>query len=118
MHYLGFLGVPRRYFAYDGIEFIPQSAYALNSGITIAALFVAAMQIIFLINMFWSVFWGKKASSNPWNAASLEWQTPQTPPIHGNWGPTLPRVYRWAYEYSTPGEDRDFIPQDEEPKTA
>ena len=47
MHYLGFLGVPRRYFAYEGIDFIPQSALDLNTAITISALFVAVVQIIF-----------------------------------------------------------------------
>jgi cytochrome c oxidase subunit 1 len=115
MHYLGFLGVPRRYFAYAGIDFIPESALALNSGITIAALFVAAVQLIFLVNMVWSVFKGKKADPNPWNATTLEWLTPQTPPAHGNWGAELPRVYRWAYAYSVPGADKDFTPQTEPP---
>ncbi|HIG40489.1 MAG: cbb3-type cytochrome c oxidase subunit I [bacterium] len=115
MHYLGFLGVPRRYFAYEGIEFIPESAQTLNAGITVAALFVAAMQIIFLINIVWSLFKGKPSGGNPWNATSLEWQTPETPPVHGNWGPKLPQVYRWAYDYSVPGASRDFIPQDQPP---
>jgi len=115
MHYLGFLGVPRRYFAYEGIEFIPESAVELNSAITIAAIFVALTQIIFFVNMIWSLFKGKKADPNPWNCASLEWQTPDTPPIHGNWGPELPTVYRWAYDYSVPGADKDFISQNTAP---
>jgi cytochrome c oxidase subunit 1 len=41
----------------------------------------------------------------------LEWQTPDTPPVHGNWGKELPTVYRWAYDYSVPGAKNDFIPQ-------
>ena len=44
-------------------------------------------------------------------SASLEWQTPDTPPVHGNWGDKLPTVYRWAYDYSVPGAKSDFIPQ-------
>ena len=52
---------------------------------------------------------------NPWNAASLEWQTPETPPGHGNFGEELPVVYRWPYDYSVPGAERDFIPQNEPP---
>jgi cytochrome c oxidase subunit 1 len=111
MHYLGFLGVPRRYFAYEGIDFIPQSALDLNTAITISALFVAVVQIIFFYNMIWSLFKGKQAESNPWGATTLEWQTPDTPPIHGNWGPELPVVHRWAYDYSVPGAEEDFIPQ-------
>ena len=118
MHYLGFLGIPRRYYAYDSFDFIPESANMMNSGITVAALFVAVVQIIFLWNMIWSTFKGKKAPSNPWNATTLEWQTPDTPPIHGNWGDDLPTVHRWAYDYSVPGADKDFIPQNEPPKQA
>ena len=59
--------------------------------------------------MIWSYFRGPKADPNPWGAASLEWQTPDTPPKHGNWGDKLPVVYRWAYDYSVPGAARDFI---------
>ena len=60
MHYLGFLGIPRRYYAYDSFDFIPESANMMNSGITVAALFVAVVQIIFLWNMIWSTFKGKR----------------------------------------------------------
>jgi cytochrome c oxidase subunit 1 len=83
----------------------------VNEAITISALIVAAAQVVFLYNMIWSYFRGEKAPSNPWDATSLEWQTPDTPPKHGNWGPHLPVVYRWAYDYSVPGAKHDFIPQ-------
>jgi cytochrome c oxidase subunit 1 len=83
----------------------------LNSSITIAALIVGTAQILFFINIIGSLKWGKKADPNPWGAASLEWQTPDTPPKHGNWGDELPTVYRWAYDYSVPGAPEDFIPQ-------
>ena len=115
MHYLGFLGVPRRYFSYEGIDFIPESAMALNTQITIAALIVAVVQILFFVNIIWSMFKGPKADPNPWGATTLEWQTAETPPIHGNWGPELPGVYRWAYDYSVPGAEKDFIPQNQPP---
>ena len=111
MHYLGFLGVPRRYYAVGGTDFIPASAQSLNAGITIAALIAGAVQAVFLYNLVWSYFKGKPAGGNPWNATTLEWQTPDTPPKHGNFGPTLPSVYRWAYDYSVPGAEQDFIPQ-------
>ena len=117
MHYLGFVGVPRRYYDYEGIEFIPQSARDLNSAITIAALIVGVVQLLFIYNMIWSYFKGKKSGPNPWKAASLEWQTPQTPPVHGNWGPNLPLVYRWAYDYAVPGAKDDFCPQNQ-PRSA
>ena len=116
MHYLGFLGVPRRYYSMGPTEFIPESAQTVNIGITYSALLVAAAQILFFINVFWSLRHGEKASGNPWGATTLEWQTPQTPPVHGNWGPELPVVYRWAYDYSVPGASSDFIPQNEPPQ--
>ena len=111
MHYLGFVGVPRRYYSFEGLEFIPESAYDLNRFITVAALIVGAAQFLFLFNLAWSLRYGRAAGPNPWKATSLEWQTPQTPPVHGNWGPKLPVVHRWAYDYSRPGADRDFVPQ-------
>ncbi len=113
MHYLGFLGMPRRYYSFEDYAFIPDSAQDLNAFITVCALVVAAFQFLFLFNLVWSAFRGKPAESNPWGATTLEWQTPETPPRHGNWGEALPVVHRWAYDYSVPGAKRDFIPQTE-----
>lgn len=113
MHYLGILGVPRRYYALGETAFIPQSVHLANAWISIAALVVFCAQGLFFFNMIWSLFRGPRADPNPWGAASLEWLTPDTPPAHGNWGPHLPVVYRWAYDYSVPGAARDFIPQTE-----
>ncbi|MFQ6004636.1 MAG: cbb3-type cytochrome c oxidase subunit I [Woeseia sp.] len=111
MHYLGFLGVPRRYFAMGDTEFMPDSAITLNQSITISALVVGVVQLIFLYNLISSLRNGEKAGPNPWQATTLEWQTPDTPPKHGNWGHELPEVHRWAYDYSVPGYPDDFIPQ-------
>ena len=115
MHYLGFAGVPRRYYAITGTDLIPASAHSVNVAITIAALVVGAVQVVFLYNLIWSYFKGKPAGGNPWGATTLEWQTPDTPPKHGNFGATLPVVYRWAYDYSVPGAAEDFIPQNVPP---
>ena len=111
MHYLGFLGLPRRYYAMGGAEFMPESAQTLNAGITVAALVLGAAQLIFIYNAIVSLKKGKPSGHNPWEATTLEWQTPETPPKHGNWGEKLPQVYRWAYDYSVPGVEQDFIPQ-------
>jgi cytochrome c oxidase subunit I len=118
MHYLGFVGVPRRYYEYGETAFIPKSVEGLNIFITVAALIVGAAQMIFFFNLVWSYFRGRPAGGNPWRAASLEWQTPDTPPGHGNWGKDLPIVYRWAYAYSVPGAEQDFIPQNQPPVEA
>jgi cytochrome c oxidase subunit 1 len=111
MHYLGVLGVPRRYFAYENYDFIPDSAKDLNAMISVMAIFVALVQLIFLFNLVWSLFKGKPAGDNPWEATSLEWQTETTPPGHGNWGKHIPVCHRWAYDYSVPGYEQDFLPQ-------
>ena len=111
MHYIGILGMPRRYYSYGDTDFIPESAHGINEAITIAALVVAVGQLIFLVNVAYSLWKGKQSGPNPWRATTLEWQTPDTPPVHGNWGAKLPEVHRWAYDYSVPGDAEDYIPQ-------
>jgi cytochrome c oxidase subunit 1 len=118
MHYLGFLGVPRRYYAMGDTVFIPHSAQTLNMQISVAALIVGAAQFVFIYNVVRSLRRGERADPNPWRATTLEWQTPETPPGHGNWGPTLPVVYRWAYDYSVPDAAQDFLPQNMPPQQA
>jgi cytochrome c oxidase subunit 1 len=113
MHYLGLMGVPRRYHEIGQTSFVPESAQDLNAFISIAALVVGAAQLVFLVNLFWSLRYGREAGGNPWRATTLEWQTPETPPPHGNWGKDLPVVYRWAYDYNVPGAKEDFLPQNQ-----
>ena len=115
MHYIGLVGVPRRYHEIGAMAFVPPSALTLNEFITVVALIVGAAQLVFVFNLVWSLGRGRPAGGNPWRATTLEWQTPQTPPAHGNWGKTLPVVYRWAYDYSVPGAAEDFLPQNQPP---
>ncbi len=115
LHYLGFLGVPRRYYEMTDTSFIPQSAETLNAFVTVIALIVGVAQLVFLFNIGWSMVKGKKSGPNPWRATSLEWQTATTPPGHGNFGPTLPVVYRWAYAFGLPGAKDDYVPQNMHP---
>jgi cytochrome c oxidase subunit 1 len=86
----------------------------LHTWILWGAMCLGIAQIPFIINLFWSIKHGEKIKNdNPWNSTTLEWQTP-TPPPHGNFEHT-PRVYRGPYEYSVPGHDTDFTPQNEPP---
>jgi cytochrome c oxidase subunit 1 len=111
MHYVGLVGVPRRYYEIGEPAFLTAPVDGLNAFISAAALLVGAAQILFLFNLFWSLRRGRQAGPNPWRATSLEWHTPDMPPKHGNWGEALPLVYRWAYDYSVPGAPEDFIAQ-------
>jgi cytochrome c oxidase subunit 1 len=86
-----------------------------NVLITVSALGLGISQIPFVINFFWSLFAGKKAPLNPWNSNTLEW-TAASPPPHGNWGATVPTVYRGPYEYSSPESTEDWLPQTAPPK--
>jgi cytochrome c oxidase subunit I len=115
MHYLGFIGVPRRYFEIKDTSFIPDTVHDLNMFISVVALIVGAAQMLFLFNLIWSIWHGRKAERNPWHATTLEWQTPELPPGHGNWGKETPVVYRWAYDYSVPGAAQDYLPQNMPP---
>jgi len=107
MHFVGMAGLPRRYYTYTNFPYFDDLADT-NVLITIFALFTAAAQLIFLYNFIHSMFYGRKATQNPWNSNTLEWTTP-VEHIHGNWPGELPTVHRWAYDYSKPGKDGDYV---------
>lgn len=109
MHFMGLAGVPRRYYAFT---LLPEYGvwFDVNVVMTLAAILGGIAQIIFLYNFFSSIFIGKKAGTNPWQANTLEWTTPEER-IHGNWPGEIPTVYRWAYDYSNPAYDEDFMMQ-------
>jgi cytochrome c oxidase subunit 1 len=86
----------------------------LNNFILWGAVGLFIVQIPFIINFFYSIKNGPKvASDNPWEATTLEWQTP-TPPPHGNFLKP-PQAYRGPYDYSIPGYDKDYVPQNQPP---
>ena len=106
----GLAGVSRRLWDGGAQYSHAQGVLQWNEVMSIAAFALAVFQVPFLINFFWSMKKGKKVESdNPWDATTLEWQTP-TPPPHGNFT-TLPEVFRGPYEYSMPGSSKDFTPQ-------
>jgi len=88
----------------------------LNKWVSTGAWFLGIAQIPFIINFFWSIRNGKKVTSdNPWDATTVEWQTP-TPPPHGNFIKPI-EVRRGPYDYSVPGHAADFTPQSEPEKS-
>lgn len=89
---------------------LSESIMYSNRIVSVAAWCLGLAQIPFILNVFISMYKGEKVKNdNPWDATTLEWQTP-TPPPHGNFA-GVPVVYRGPYEYSVPGAPRDFTPQ-------
>lgn len=109
MFLMGLAGVSRR--LWDPTQYAhAQPTQPLNVLASICAWCLGLAQIPFILNFLGSLFWGKKADKNPWQATTLEWSAP-SPPGHGNFD-TPPVVYHGPYEYSVPGQKHDFWPQD------
>src|SRR6056300_1753932 len=109
MHFLGMAGLPRRYYSNTAFPMFDNLA-DINVLITYFAIIGGIAQLIFIFNFFYSIWRGPKATQNPWRANSLEWTTP-VEHMHGNWPGDVPVVHRWAYDYSKPGYEDDFVPQ-------
>lgn len=109
MHFLGLAGAPRRYYSYSDYPMF-ENLVDLNQFVTFFAILGGVAQLIFLYNFFYSMFHGQKTVQNPWKSNTLEWTTP-VEHMHGNWPGAIPEVHRWPYDYSKPGSEDDFIPQ-------
>jgi cytochrome c oxidase subunit 1 len=108
MHYEGLAGMPRRYYDFSNWESFKQFA-ELNQFISFVAAVVFLAQFVFIFNYFYSMYKGRRVTTqNPWGANTLEWTTPINPG-HGNWPGEIPEVYRGAYDYAKDGHE--FIPQ-------
>jgi cytochrome c oxidase subunit 1 len=113
MHYLGIAGGTRRYSQYTEVAYL-QKLMPIHQFMTYAAIITITAQFIFVINLFWSMFKGPKASDNPWESTTLEWTT-ATPPPHDNFGGVTPVVHNGPYEYGVPGAARDYVMQTDPP---
>jgi cytochrome c oxidase subunit 1 len=109
MHFIGMAGLPRRYYNNSNFPLFDDTQN-VQILITIFALVAGLVQLVFLYNFIHSMFYGKKAEQNPWRSNTLEWTAP-VEHMHGNWPGEIPHVHRWAYDYSKPGHDEDFVPQ-------
>jgi len=108
MHLLGINGMLRRtadpYQAESFAQLQP-----LNQFITYAAFGMGWVQLLFAVNFFGSLWWGKRAGDNPWQACTLEWSTSSPPPAENF--DQLPLVDSGPHEYSHPDSERDYRPQ-------
>src|SRR6266404_9271896 len=104
MHFLGLAGHPRRYSQLVGSATYLQQLLPMQRFITFAAIALMVGQLFFLVNLFWSMFRGKIANANPWQATTLEWaELPEGEKV---------TVHRGPYEFleGEPGAP-DFVMQ-------
>ncbi len=71
---LGYMGMPRRYYAY------PEEWQVLNVLSTAGAGVLGMGYTLVFVYLVWSLFKGKTAPANPWGAKGLEWETSSPPP--------------------------------------
>ena len=110
MHLLGIAGHPRRYSELSGVQYVAAMA-PLQKFITLAAIVTLAGQMIFLVNLFWSMLKGPAAEANPWECSTLEWTLNSPAPAEG-FGDQRVQVNYGPYEYNYCVEEKDFIAQD------
>ncbi|HWF03707.1 MAG TPA: cbb3-type cytochrome c oxidase subunit I [Candidatus Angelobacter sp.] len=110
MHLLGIAGHPRRYSDLTGVQYVAAMA-PLQKFITVAAIVTIFGQIIFLVNLFWSMRRGPAAEANPWECTTLEW-TLSSPSPAADFGQKQPLVNHGPYEYNISGAEKDFTMQD------
>jgi cytochrome c oxidase subunit 1 len=112
MHWLGMLGINRRYSAFEAYSPAVQAQLMpIQRFISVAVAVTITAQLIFLFNFVWSLWRGKKSTEiNPWHATTLEWSIPSPPPFD-NFAGVEPVVYRGAYEFSLPDMTEDYLPQ-------
>ena len=103
MHVMGLVGMPRRFSSFTEYEFLKE-LHPLVVFVSVAAIITITVQMVFYFNLFWSMFKGKKAGDNPWEATT-------SPPPHDNFAGVLPTVYRGPYEFAVPGAPNDYMMQ-------
>ncbi len=107
----GWAGMHRRIYNHSVYTYL-QHLEPLNKFITVAALILGAVQLLFVINFFKSFFAGAKATDNPWEVGTLEWSTP-TPVPHYNFK-EIPVIYHGPHEFNNPRQTaKDWIGQAE-----
>ena len=102
MHFVGLAGVPRRYYSRESFETFSHFGH-ISSFITVAAILTFFVQLLFVVNFFYSIWKGREQKvRNPYGATTLEWTTPIIAG-HGNWPGKIPTVQRWPYDYGKNG---------------
>jgi cytochrome c oxidase subunit I+III len=96
-HVLGLQGMSRRVYTYN--DDLGWATFNLIS--TIGAFVLAAGILVFVFNVFYSLYRGREAGADPWLAPTLEWSVPSPPPAYTF---LVPPVVRSLYPLWDPGE--------------
>jgi cytochrome c oxidase subunit 1 len=101
LFWAGANGLNRRVADYDSFY------NGANEFATYMSYLLGASFLVFAGNLIWSLFKGKPAPSNPWNARTLEWQVSSPPPEHNF--PLLPEVVGHPYDYGIPDSEHALV---------
>jgi len=112
MLYVGFGGMQRR--LYDPSWYVTfKHLLPVNRFISYSAYVLALGSVFFIINFFYSLARGQKASQNPWEVGTLEWTHAESPPKHHNYD-HIPTVLHGPHEFNNPAvKDKDWLGQAE-----
>ncbi len=103
MHVSGMLGMPRRIYTYDA----DRHWELWNQLTTLGALIQTPSYAIFVFNVLWSLWRGKPAGDDPWNAWTLEWATSSPPPAYNFETPPVVHSRRPLWDLKHP-DDPDW----------
>jgi cytochrome c oxidase subunit 1 len=101
MFWAGVNGMNRRIADY------PEFYGDINMFTTVAGFVLGGAFILFVTNLLGSLWLGRRAGDNPWQATTLEWQVSSPPPEHNF--PLLPEVIGTPYPYGVPTEQHAVL---------
>jgi cytochrome c oxidase subunit 1 len=112
----GYAGQIRR--LYDPYQYtFLKHLLELNQWTSFAAFALGLTQVLFVVNLVWTLRKGPAADANPWQVGTLEWTCAPSPPPVENYA-RVPVVLRGPYALSQPEGfellGRDWIGQAEE----
>jgi cytochrome c oxidase subunit I len=103
LHFAGLIGMPRRIYTYEAGR-----GFAIwNQLATAGVAFQAAAIVVFLWNVVRSLFRGRPAGDDPWDAWTLEWSTTSPPPAYNFETAPVVRSRRPLWDLKHP-EDPDW----------
>jgi cytochrome c oxidase subunit I len=103
MHFLGFEGMPRWIYTYPA----DRGWGNLNLVVSIGGLIQGVAVLIFAYNLIASLYKGKIAGNDPWDAWTLEWATASPPPVYNFPTDPVVRSRRPLWDLKHP-EDPDW----------